>query len=131
MFLQPLRQELIRGNISYPTSSKFLDFKIHLLIFSALLCSFLFDFCSLSLVSSPHFFISSGLNPSAVLTLVSYRIKGTDRLVKLNMHAVLWTNFLGLIWDINFLKICKSWIWAQSRRSKSYFWVDKFSEMFY
>ena len=29
---------------------------------------------------------------------------------------------------INFLKICKSWVWAQSRRLKSYFWVDTFSE---
>ena len=46
-------------------------------------------------------------------------------------YLVLWTNSLGFIWDIwNFLNIFKSWVWAQSRRSKSYFWVDTSSEFY-
>ena len=35
-------------------------------------------------------------------------------------YAVLWTNSLGLIWDIwNVYKIYKSWVWVQSRCSNS------------
>ena len=45
-------------------------------------------------------------------------------------YAVLWKTSLVFIWDIfHFLKICKSWVWAQNRRrSKFYFWVDTFSK---
>ena len=44
--------------------------------------------------------------------------------------AVLWKTSFGFILDINFLKICKSWVWAQIRRSKTpTLGVDKFSEL--
>ena len=47
-------------------------------------------------------------------------------------YAVLWKTSFGFIWDIlNFLKICKSWVWAESRRSKSPFCVDTFLELFF
>ena len=38
-------------------------------------------------------------------------------------YAVLLKASFGFIWDIlNFLKICKSWAWAQIRRSKLLLW---------
>ena len=38
-------------------------------------------------------------------------------------YAVLWKTSFRFIWDIlNFLKICKSWVWAQIRRSKLLLW---------
>jgi len=38
---------------------------------------------------------------------------------------VLLTTSLGFNWDIqNFLRTLESWVWVQSRRSKSYFLVD-------
>ena len=41
-------------------------------------------------------------------------VKGSE-----NWYAVLWKTSFGFIWDIlNFLKICKSWVWAQIRSSK-------------
>ena len=36
---------------------------------------------------------------------------------------MLWKTSFGFIWDIlNFLKICKFWVWAQIRRSKLLLW---------
>ena len=36
---------------------------------------------------------------------------------------MLWKTSFGFIWDIlNFLKVCKSWVWAQIRRSKLLLW---------
>ena len=36
-------------------------------------------------------------------------------------YAGLWTNFLGIIWDIqNFLKICKSWVWVYALNNARY-----------
>ena len=53
-------------------------------------------------------------------------LKGSDRLCKVvhwTEYAVLWKSSFGFIWDIlNFLKICKSWVWAQIRRSKLLLW---------
>ena len=36
---------------------------------------------------------------------------------------MLWKTSFGFIWDIsNFLKVCKSWVWAQIRRIKLLLW---------
>ena len=45
---------------------------------------------------------------------------------------MLWKTSFEFIWDIlNFLKICKSWVWAQIRRSKLLIWGCKYSNVYF
>ena len=60
----------------------------------------------------------------------SFFFKGTDRLCKVVKLSMQWCGQI-LLRHINFLKICKSWVWAQSRLSKSYVWMDTFLELFF
>ena len=50
----------------------------------------------------------------------NWSLKGVTGYVReLNWVCSVWKTSFGFIWDIlNFLKICKSWVWAQIRRSK-------------
>ena len=47
-------------------------------------------------------------------------------------YVVLWTNFLGFIWDIyNISTTYNYWVWAQSLHLKSWILVGTFLESFY
>ena len=46
-------------------------------------------------------------------------------------YVVLWTHFLWFIWDVeNVTTTYIYWVSAQSRHSKSWFWMGTFPELF-